>query len=71
MTHVRPYAEVERIGRWSYWVSVRYGLIQTHGSGAFTRRGAMRKAARVLARYNRDQARRTDVTRVESPCADR
>lgn len=67
----RPHAEVQRVGRWTYVVTVHHGLT-CYGPGGrgwlvLGRRHAERKAARVLARYLRDEAHRADVTRVEAP----
>lgn len=66
----QPRGEVQRIGRWTYLVSVRRELT-TYGPGAsgwpvLGRRRAERKAARVLAHYMRDEKRAADVTIVEA-----
>lgn len=66
-----PHAQVQRIGRWTYLVSVHHGLSvwgpNASGWSVLGRRRANRKAAKVLARYLRDEGRRADVTRLEAP----
>lgn len=61
-----PVAEVQRVGRWTYRVSIARGLVSYGDWYVLGRRHAERKAARILARYLRDEARRADVTRIES-----
>ncbi len=61
----QPRAEVQRLGRWSYRVSVQHGLL-CYGPGGYGwhvlgRQRAERKGARALARYLRDEARRADT----------
>lgn len=67
----KPYAEIKPVGRWTYRVSVMHGLLSYgpndgYGWLVFGRARAERKAAKVLVRYLRDEARRADVTRVET-----
>lgn len=63
-----PRAVVQRIGRWTYTVSVQHGLIQWGPNGGgwlvLGRKRAMRKASKVLARYRQRMERREDITAV-------
>lgn len=61
-----PRAEITRAGRWTYRVVVKEGIGQWGPNGygwtVLGRRRAERKAAKVLARYQREQERQRDVT---------
>lgn len=64
----QPYAEVEQVGRWTYRVKVRDGMLtwgpDGHGWHVFGRRRAHRKAERVLRRYLQGQERKANVEKV-------
>ncbi len=60
----KPYAEVKKIGRWTYKVSVHHGVMvwgpSYGGPGGWFVLGekrAHRKASRVLRAYRRSEAR--------------
>jgi hypothetical protein len=60
-----PRAEVQRIGRWTYRVSIKQGLIDGYDWHVFGRRRAARKAVKVLRRYLRDQMRQSETVTIE------
>jgi len=64
------HAEVRRIGRWTYLVSIHDGCMVYgpggHGWHVWGQRRAERKARRVLAAYGRDEQRRTNPTIVRA-----
>jgi len=61
-----PFAEITRIGRWTYNVVIRDGLTQYGPDGmgwhVLGSRRAERKARRELDRYLDQENRRRDVT---------
>ncbi len=58
-----PVAEVQRIGRWAYSITIRDGLGRDVGDWTVLgRRRAHRFAARELARYLRQKQRSADIT---------
>lgn len=60
-----PRAEVQQIGRWTYRVSVIHGICSWgpdgYGWHVLGRRRAARKARKALARYLRQEVRRSVV----------
>lgn len=54
-----PFAEITRVGRWLYYITVHHGMVEVSpGWFAYGRWRAERKAARVLRWYVRAEQRR-------------
>lgn len=63
-----PYAEIRRTGRWTYYVTVKHGIL-SYGYGwiVLGRRRAERKGARELARYQAAEQRRQQPVAIIRP----